>query len=237
MQKPLVIDNINYTLFFTFNNKEPEGFILDSRTYNGGMDYFFGCDFSSAYVYLVKKENTPKFIEEINAFIALCESLNIDSSQRDYLESLNDIAFLHKSIENSEYDFFVTDFDMNMCQKESYIHLEKHREFVKKIEKISTLAVYAGASFNDASIFDFTLRYLLRKHKAELKQIYVDSGYPFYPEEFARFDDFQIINNTKNQNIYATFIKLYMANVPTWISSVDYENKFDNSIDKLLEKI
>jgi hypothetical protein len=221
MQKQLLINDINYTLFLTSKNKGTEDYIPDS-------EYFLGSDICVVYAYLVKKENTPKFIEKINAFLDKVESFNIDNTDLDYLHSINDIAFLHQSIENSEYDFFITDFDMYMCDSESYKHEDEHTEFIQELESLCTFAVYAGSSFNDPSIFDFAQLCLLKKYKEELKKIYTDRGFGFYKDELASFDDFGIVNNTKNKDIYLTFIKLYFP--------VNSEDKFYRSIEELIQK-
>lgn len=234
MQKLITIDNIDYTLFFMKNNENPELFILDSRTYNSGLDYFLGSDISTVYVYLVKKENVPVFIQEINTFISKAEHFNIAKEEDlNYLETLNDITFLHKVLNNSQYDFFISDFDMCMCREESYIYLDEHDNFIKKLEKLSNFSLYAGANMNDDNIFDFSIAYLSKKYKKELKKIYTSHGYQLDTQDISRFSDFHIVNNTKNKDIYLSFIKIYFSNIP---DSIHKKDEFDKEIEKLISE-
>lgn len=235
MQKTLCIDNINYNLFTTVGNESVEENFFDSRTYNSGLDLFFGSDCITSYVYLVKKNNTPQFIAEINQFIQKSEAINI-TEKNHYLDNVDDFGFLHKVVEESQYDIFVSHFDMNMCQPESYdTLLDEHEAFVKRIEALSDFSIYAGAEYDDLSIFDFALSYLLQNHAEVVKEVYSDFIDDLeYLEEDDMCEDFPTIINTKDKGIILTFIKIYFSNIP---KAIQDGNNFFGLINDCLKKI
>jgi hypothetical protein len=234
MQKTLAIDNIKYELFTTTNNKSVEEYLLDSRTYNSGLDAFLGSDCISVYAYLVKKNNVAKFIDEINQFIDKVENLNI-VKEYDYLESVNDFSFMHKPLDNSQYDVFLTHFDMNMCHLDSYdVLLDEHESFMERVAALSDFSILAGAEYNDESIADFALSYLAHKNKKIVVEVFKDfeDDLEYYLDN--DFEDFPITINTKDKKIIPTFIKLYFSNLP---KSIQDPSNFYGLINECAKQI
>lgn len=162
MKSIMTVDGVNYNLYSTSSEVTKEE-MVEAREYNSGMDVLWGCDFLTVYAYLVKKENTEKFISKITDFIEKIESLELDDEDVDPYESMNHFAYAHKIVEDSEYDFFFTNFDVDLLQEE--VLTDEYEQLVKELEEISDFFVYAGANASgDDELKKFALSYLYQKY-------------------------------------------------------------------------
>ncbi len=208
MKSIMTIDGISYDFYSTKSHVTKEE-MMGARDYNEGMDAFWGCDFLTVYAYMVKKENTKKFIKKIKGFIKQIEELELDDEDLDPYESMNHFAFAHKIVEGSEYDFFFTDFDNCLLQEDQLI--DEHEELTQELEDISDFFVYAGANASDdTSLEEFALSYFADKHLEVFKRYY-DEDFVGYAKRYD-YESFQMKEDAEDKIL--TFIEVYFTNNP-----------------------
>ena len=209
MNTSINVDNQQYQLFCTSKSNAPT-YIDATRTFNNGMDFFFGSDSDTATIYLVPKKKVAKFKTLINSIIDDIEQ-NEDPS-KFYENKIYDLAFLYKETNDSTYDIFISNFSMDM------INIDIYQSDIDTLNYIADFIVSGGADFSDETIFDFILSYLIQNHKDV-----IDSVYQSYADDIENYDidfnDFEMMNNTDDDDIIIKFIQLLSSNIPNVIQN------------------
>lgn len=153
MKKAVKFNGVSYNLYAPFDAKYPVELIDESL--ECGVDFFVGSSAYSVAVYMVRKENVEKFVEQVEQTISFVEE---NFSEDDCLDLSDTIslyeepvcfAVLHQKLDNSEYDFFVTGFDVEREIGDSGVILND------VLSKLSDFSVIAGSSRGDMDLTQY----------------------------------------------------------------------------------
>lgn len=164
------IDGKSFNLYTLDGNTSVMENLEESRTYNGGVDYFLGSDCITINAFHIPKANVSSAITAIEDFFTKIYQ-ETESDEHYYMESFSDFSIFHKPIENSTHDVFFTHFDGNDIQYGSDELYESFEHLFAKLKELSTVHIVAGADIDDSSLDWIALGFFATHEKELCKDI------------------------------------------------------------------